>query len=76
DNERDIDNVLTGVSNKGELKTVLAKLEPKQQCLIYGHAVPMPIVIKTRDYEKSYQEFAQAAEIKRKTENLADDLWG
>ncbi|MDO8491760.1 MAG: ATP-binding protein [Dehalococcoidia bacterium] len=76
DNERDIDNVLTGVSNKGELKTVLAKLEPKQQSLIFGHAVPMPIVIRTRDYEKSYQEFAEAAEIKRKAENLAADLWG
>jgi len=39
DNERDIESVLTGVSGKSELKGVLAKLDSRQQALIFGHAV-------------------------------------
>lgn len=50
DNEKDIDSILAGVSGKNELKYVLSKLESKQQALIFGHSVPMPIVIKTREY--------------------------
>jgi DNA helicase HerA-like ATPase len=77
--ERDIDSVLTGVSGKSELKSVLSKLETKQQALIFGHAVPMPVVIRTREYgsAESYKElgFLEAAELKRKTEKDIDDLW-
>jgi DNA helicase HerA-like ATPase len=79
DDERDLDSVLTGVSGKSELKSVLSKLETKQQALIFGHAVPMPVVIKTREYgtAESYKElgFKDAAELKKKTEKDMDDLW-
>jgi DNA helicase HerA-like ATPase len=63
DNERDIDSVLSGVSGKSELKSVLAKLESKQQALIFGHAVPMPVVIKTREYgsPESYKSLSTAS---------------
>ncbi len=49
--ERDIDAVLTGVSNASSLRGVLASLDSKQQALIIGHAVPMPVVIQTRPYD-------------------------
>lgn len=79
DDERDIDSVLTGVAGKSELKSVLSKLETKQQALIFGHSVPMPVVIKTREYgsAESYKElgFLEAAELKRKTEKEIEDLW-
>jgi len=79
DDERDLDSVLTGTSGKSELKSVLSKLETKQQALIFGHAVPMPVVIKTREYgtAESYKElgFLDAAELKRKTEKDIEDLW-
>jgi hypothetical protein len=79
DDERDLDSVLTGTAGKGELKSVLSKLETKQQALIFGHAVPMPVVIKTRDYgtAESYKElgFLNAAELKKKTEKDIEDLW-
>jgi len=48
--DRDIDAVLEGVSNASGLKGVLASLDSKQQALVLGHAVPMPIVVETRDY--------------------------
>jgi len=80
DNERDIDSVLTGVSGKSELKAVLAKLDTKQQTLIFGHAVPMPVVVRTREYgsPQSYKElgFREALELKKKAEEETKDLWG
>ena len=50
DNDRDIDAVLQGTSGSRQLRTVLSRLESKQQALIFGHALPMPLVIRTRDY--------------------------
>ncbi len=79
DNERDIDSVLMGVSGKSELKMVLSKLEAKQQALIFGHALPMPVVVRTREYgsAESYKEFGfrDAAELKRKAEEEIKDLF-
>jgi DNA helicase HerA-like ATPase len=49
--ERDIDAVLRGISGAADLRTVLATLDSKQQALLLGHAVPMPVVIKTREYD-------------------------
>jgi uncharacterized protein len=50
DNEADIKAVFSGVSGAGQLREVLARLDTQQQALILGHAVPMPVVIKTREY--------------------------
>jgi DNA helicase HerA-like ATPase len=79
DNEKDVDAVLTGVSGKSELKSVLSKLESKQQALIFGHALPMPVVVKIREYgsAQSYSELGPLGPGGKqdKTENL-DDLWG
>jgi uncharacterized protein len=58
DDEKDIAAVLSGISGASSLRSVLARLESKQQALILGHAVPMPVVIRTRDYGPStYHEF-------------------
>ncbi|MCL1463864.1 helicase HerA domain-containing protein [Argonema galeatum] len=52
--EKDIDAIFTGVSGGGSLRSVLAKLDSKQQALILGHAVPMPVVIRTRPYDETF----------------------
>ncbi len=79
DNERDVDSVLSGAMGKSDLKSVLSKLETKQQALVFGHAVPMPVVVKTREYgsAESYKElgFLESAELRRKTEKEIEDLW-
>jgi DNA helicase HerA-like ATPase len=54
DNERDIDSVLAGVAGKNELKSVLARLAPKQQALIFGHAVPMPVAFQPVAYDTKF----------------------
>ena len=53
DNDRDVDAVLGGASGARELKSVLSRLEPRQQALMFGHALPMPVVIRTRDYDET-----------------------
>ncbi len=54
--EKDIDAIFTGVSGAGGLRSVLAKLDSKQQALILGHAVPMPVVVRTRPYDTTFYE--------------------
>jgi len=54
DDEKDIDSVLTGVSGASSLRSVLASLDSRQQALIFGHAVPMPVVVKTRTYDETF----------------------
>ncbi|MDZ4245825.1 MAG: ATP-binding protein, partial [Dehalococcoidia bacterium] len=79
DNEKDVEAVLTGVPGKNELKAVLSRLETRQQALIFGHAVPMPVVIKTREYgtPESYKAFGFRDSNELKTKVLEDkkDLW-
>ncbi|MEN9280762.1 MAG: ATP-binding protein, partial [Gloeomargarita sp. DG_1_4_bins_134] len=52
--EKDIDAIFTGVSGGQGLRSVLAKLDSKQQALVLGHAVPMPVVIQTRPYDSNF----------------------
>jgi DNA helicase HerA-like ATPase len=54
--QRDIDSVLTGVSNRSALYGALASLNTRQQILIMGHAVPMPIMMRTRQYDESFYQ--------------------
>jgi len=61
DEENDIRAVFTGVAGSAALREVLARLETKQQALILGHAVPMPVVIRTRDYRDLYGEIQGSA---------------
>jgi len=49
--EADIAAVLTGVNGASGLKGVLAQLDSKQQALVMGHSVPMPVMIETRNYD-------------------------
>jgi uncharacterized protein len=68
--EKDIDAIFTGVSGAGGLRSVLAKLDSKQQALVLGHAVPMPVVVKTRAYDQQfYQEIGDTS-----WGEMADDL--
>jgi len=52
--EKDIEAIFTGVAGSGNLRSVLSKLDSKQQALVLGHAVPMPVVIQTRAYDDQF----------------------
>ena len=74
DNERDIDSVLAGARDARKLKAVLSTLGSQQQALIFGHSVPMPVVIRTRDYgtAESYSYFGDL-NVSRSKEELEQD---
>ena len=60
--DKDIEAIFTGVSGGQNLRSVLAKLDSKQQALILGHAVPMPVVVRTRPYDQTfYREISPTA---------------
>jgi len=58
---------------------VLSKLESRQQALIFGHAVPMPVVLRTREYgsAESYKGLISAEEPSRgkQAERDIEELW-
>lgn len=52
--ERDIEAVLTGVSDRSALRNALASLKLRQEVLVAGHAVPMPIQVRPRNYDRAF----------------------
>jgi DNA helicase HerA-like ATPase len=80
--EKDIAAVLTGMSGSDALRGVLASLDSKQQALVLGHAVPMPVVIRTREYgEEFYKAMGSVdslpeAQRRQKAEEEAAILYG
>ncbi len=77
DNEKDVDAVLSGVSGRNELRSVLSKLETKQQALIFGHAVPVPVVLRTREYgPKFYDELNPSKGQASSGADRIEELWG
>ena len=63
--DKDIDAVFTGVSGSSSLKAVLASLDSRQQALVLGHAVPMPVVIRTRAYDEAFYRAVGKPEVSR-----------
>jgi len=60
---------------------VLSKLEPKQQALIFGHALPMPVVIRTPEYgsSESYKKLGatkSSDDMSKQVNKDIEDLWG
>ena len=72
DNDRDIDAVLQGTSGSRQLRGVLTRLEAKQQALIFGHALPMPLVIHTREYG-SAESYESLSRLPGRTRKKGDD---
>lgn len=71
--EKDIQSVLTGVSNPGGLRSVLASLDTRQQALVMGHAVPMPVVIKTRNYDEQFYRDMGARSVEEQDQQAMQD---
>jgi DNA helicase HerA-like ATPase len=79
--DKDIDAVFTGVSGSKGLKAVLASLDSRQQAMILGHAVPMPVVIRTRPYDAEFYKAMlhgnpqrQAAPVPVSATQIQDDV--
>lgn len=47
DSDNDVEAIVGGVSGRSGLRQVIAALESKRQALVFGHALPMPVVVQT-----------------------------
>jgi hypothetical protein len=52
--EADIQAVLAGLSGRDALRGMLARLQPKEEALLLGWGVPMPIPVRSRRYDTSF----------------------
>jgi uncharacterized protein len=70
--EKDIQAVLNGVSNAQQLRTILAGLETKKQTLLLGHAITMPVVIQTREYDEKFYQALLPIQVKEAHELIQE----
>ena len=49
DSESDVEALVGNISGRAGLRQVIAALESQQQALVFGHALPMPVVIRPPD---------------------------
>ncbi len=52
--ENDISAVLSGLAGRDALRGMLARLQPKEEVLLLGWGVPMPILVRSRRYDNSF----------------------
>jgi DNA helicase HerA-like ATPase len=74
--ERDIEAVLTGVSGRSFLRGALESLDTRQQILVMGHAVPMPIQVRTRQYDEAFYKMMGMREGGKSAAEHKIDLFG
>jgi hypothetical protein len=52
--EDDVHAVLSGLSGREALRGMLARLQPKEEVLLLGWGVPMPLPVKSRRYDENF----------------------
>jgi uncharacterized protein len=57
--EDDIHAVLSGLAGRDALRGLLARLQPKEEVLLLGWGVPMPIPVKSRRYDQTFWDELQ-----------------
>ena len=50
----DIQAVLSGLSGRDSLRGMLARLQPKEEVLLLGWGVPMPLPVRSRRYDEAF----------------------
>jgi Predicted ATPase len=71
--EDDIHAVLSGLSGREALRGMLARLQPKEEVLLLGWGVPMPLPVKSRRYdEKFWKELLGGNSRRSKEENIKE----
>jgi len=52
--EDDIHAVLSGLSGRESLRGMLARLQPKEEVLLLGWGIPMPLPVRSRRYDDNF----------------------
>ena len=73
--EDDIHAVLSGLASRDALRGMLARLQPKEEVLLLGWGVPMPLPVRSRRYDdKFWEELLGRSGGKRSTQQITSDL--
>ena len=70
----DIQAVLTGLAGREALRGMLARLQPKEEVLMLGWGVPMPIVLRSRRYDDNFWAELLPQQAQRSNEQILDEL--
>lgn len=62
--EDDIHAVLSGLAGREAIKGMLARLQPKEEVLLMGWGVPMPLPIRSRRYDQQFWDQLMGSEKK------------
>ncbi|NOH04722.1 MAG: ATP-binding protein [Chloroflexi bacterium] len=68
----DIQAVLSGLSGRDSLRGMLARLQPKEEVLLLGWGVPMPLPVRSRRYDESFWKEMGGGGKKSREENLRE----
>ncbi|MGE3912992.1 MAG: ATP-binding protein, partial [Chloroflexota bacterium] len=74
--DKDITAVLAGVSGASHLRSILATLDSRQQAMILGHAVPMPMALRTRSYDEAFYAWVSQAASRLPRVTTGPRPWG
>ncbi|MFC1845496.1 helicase HerA domain-containing protein [Candidatus Dependentiae bacterium] len=73
--EKDIQAVLTGVNNATNLRSILSSLDSKKQALLLGHALTMPVVIQTREYDEQFYRAVGQTVTKKQVDTFIEEIF-
>jgi hypothetical protein len=68
----DIQAVLSGLSGRDALRGMLARLQPKEEVLLLGWGVPMPLPVKSRRYDESFWKELLGGGKRSEAQNLKE----
>lgn len=57
----DISSTLSGLASRDALRGMLARLQPKEEVLLLGWGVPMPILVRSRRYDADFWKSIKSA---------------
>lgn len=72
--ESDIAAVLSGLAGRDSLRGMLARLQPKEEVLLLGWGVPMPILVRSRRYDNRFWEELKGKNEKPDVEKSLSEL--
>lgn len=71
----DIRAVLSGLAGREALRGMLAHLQPKEEVLLLGWGMPMPLPVRSRRYDKKFWQELQGENIgERDEEDIIEEL--
>jgi uncharacterized protein len=70
----DIQAVLTGLAGREALRGMLARLQPKEEVLMLGWGVPMPILVRSRRYDDAFWDDLLQKKTSRSNDEILDEI--